>query len=324
MHRKLTTAILLVALTATGCADNGYVKIQPAPKGQITIGFSQIGESSRWRAANTQSIKKSAGIQNVHLIFTVAGLSREKQIADIRGFIRDKVDVIAFSPVVETGWDDVLREAKAAGIPVVLTDRSIQTSDPGLYTSSLGSNFTTEGSSAGVWVKGELRKTRGTVNIVELEGTEGSAPAVQRKAGFLEAIHNEPRLKIIGSRNGNFARAGGATAMKALLAAYPHIDVVFAQNDDMGMGAVAAIEAAGKKPGKDIKIVTIDAIHDGLVALSQGKINFVVECNPLIGPQLMDLIQDIFLGIPVPKRVDTNETVFFPDNVKDYIDDREY
>jgi ABC-type sugar transport system substrate-binding protein len=292
-------------------------------KGQITIGFSQIGETSRWRAANTKSIQESAAINNVHLIFKVAGLSRERQIADIEDFIRQKVDVIAFSPVVETGWDDVLREARTAKIPVILTDRKIKTADESLFTSSLGSNFITEGGSAAVWLRNEYRNAS-TVNIVELDGTPGSAPATERKAGFLEALQNDPKYKIIVARSANFSRADGKTVMADILKSHNDIDVVFAQNDDMGIGAIAAIEAAGKRPGRDIKIVTIDAIHDGLVALSQGKLNYVVECNPLIGPQLMDLVQDIFLGIQVPKRVDTEETVFFPESVNDYINDRRY
>lgn len=324
MYTRKALLCLFAALALAGCTQDGNVKVRPAKTGQITVGFSQIGESSRWRAANTESIKHSLGIENVRLIFAVAGLSRDKQVSDIQSFIRDKVDVIAFSPVVETGYDDVLRQAKAAGIPVILTDRAIRTADPDLYISSVGSNFTAEGGSAGVWVKGEFRNTQKPVNIVELEGTAGSAPAVQRKAGFLEGLGGDARFRIVASPNGNFARAQGEAVMKDVLKTHHDIDVVFAQNDDMGIGALAAIQAAGKQPGKDIKVVTIDAIHDGLVALSQGKINYVVECNPLIGPQLMQLIKDVYLGIPVPRRVDTNEMVFFPDNVRDYINDRAY
>jgi ABC-type sugar transport system substrate-binding protein len=234
------------------------------------------------------------------------------------------VDIIAFSPVVEGGWDEVLLEVRNAKIPVILTDRAIKTADPSLYTSSIGSNFTTEGGSAAVWVKNEFRNAPGPVNIVELAGTPGSAPAVQRRAGFLEALRGNTKFKIVESRTANFSRAEGKAAMKKLLQSHDDIDVVFAQNDDMGLGAMAAIEDAGMQPGKDIKIVTVDAIRDGLVALSQRKINFVVECNPLIGPQLMALAQDIFLGIAVPPRVDTEEMVFFPENVKDYLNNREY
>ncbi|GIM92286.1 ABC transporter substrate-binding protein [Paractinoplanes toevensis] len=316
--------IMLIATALTACTNNSDAEIQPARKGQITIGFSQIGESSRWRAANTRSIQDAARIQNVRLIFSVAGLSQQKQISDIQSFILQKVDVIAFSPVVEAGWDDVLRAAKAAKIPVILTDRAIRTEDPSLFTSSLGSDFISEGISAAVWTKNEFRKAPGPVNVVELSGTPGSAPAIQRRAGFLEGIDGDTKFKIISSRTANFSRADGKRVMAELLRSHDDIDVVFAQNDDMGLGAVTAIEEAGKRPGKDIKIATIDAIHDGLVALSNGKINFIAECNPLVGPQLMELIQDVFLGIPVPKRVDTRETVFFRENVDQYINDRKY
>lgn len=322
---RIAAALLVLTLatsTVAGCGNE--VQVRPTKAGRITMGFSQIGESSRWRAANTLSIKRSADIENIHLLFEVATVDREKQISHIRDFIQEKVDVIAFSPVVEDGWDDVLREAKAAGIPVIVTDRAIRTGDPSLYTASLGSNFVAEGSSAAVWMKSEFRSVAGPVRIVQLEGTPGSAPAIQRKAGFLEGIGGDPRFKIIESRNANFARADGQRVMTDLLRSHDDIDVVFAQNDDMGLGAVTAIEAAGKRPGKDIKVVTIDAIRDGLLALSQGKINYIAECNPLIGPQLMDLAKNIYLGIPVAKRVDTEETVFFPNTAKNGLKNREY
>jgi galactofuranose transport system substrate-binding protein len=320
----LTLASILLCSGAAGCSQNGDVKVRPARQGQIKIGFSQVGESSRWRAANTKSIRTSADIENAKLTLEVAGVNQAEQIADIEAFISDRVDVIAFSPVVEDGWDDVLRRAKSAGIPVILTDRTIKTADESLYASSIGSNFTAEGSSAAVWVKSEFRNTRGTVKIAQLEGTPGSAPAVQRGKGFEDVIRTDPRLKIVASKVANFSRADGERVMKELLRTHDGIQVVFAQNDDMGLGAVAAIEAAGKRPGKDIKIVTIDAIKDGMIALSQRKINFIVECNPLIGPQLMDLVKDVYLGIPVPKRVDTEETVFFPESVNEYTKERDY
>jgi ABC-type sugar transport system substrate-binding protein len=323
--RKIAAIALTLILTSpvlAGCGQSGEVKVRSARKGQIAIGFSQVGESSRWRAANTRSIEESAGIENARLVVAV-GDTQEKQIADIRDFIRRKVDVIVFSPAVENGWDEVLKEARQAKIPVILTDRAIATADPSLYVSSIGSNFTTEGSSAAAWIRNEFRSA-GSVNIVVLEGTPGSAPAVQRKAGFLEALQGHEKFKIIASPSANFSRAEGKAVMKGLLRAHPDIDVLFAHNDDMGLGAMAAIEAAGRRPGEDIKIVTIDAIRDGLVALSKRKINFIVECNPLIGPQLMDLVRDVFLGIPVPRRVDTNEVVFFPESVEEYLKDREY
>ena len=206
------------------------------------------------------------------------------------------MDVIAFSPVVVTGWDAVLKEAKAAKIPVILTDRSVETSDDSLYVTLVGSDFEAEGERAGDLLEKVLAKAglKGTVKIAQLEGTTGSAPAIERAKGFEEVMDAEPpgRWKIVVSQTGDFTRAGGKQVMAAFLQSHPDIDVLFAHNDDMAIGAIQAIEAAGKKPGKDIMIVSIDGVKDGFVAMSEGKINAIVECNPLLGPQLMEVVEE--------------------------------
>src|SRR5690606_37430854 len=233
---------------------------------------------------------------------------QENQIKAIRSFIQQKVDVIAFSPVVESGWDPVLREAKNAGIPVILTDRAVDSTDTSLWRTFLGSDFVEEGRRAARWLVEEFKDDPGPVNIVELQGTTGSAPANDRKAGFEEVIASEPKFKIVASQSGDFTRAKGKEVMEAFLKSTPDIDVLYAHNDDMGLGAIEAIEGAGKVPGKDIKIITIDAVRDGMQALADGKINFIVECSPLLGPQLMDLAKKIVAGEEVPARVVTEET----------------
>ncbi|MCI4065549.1 ABC transporter substrate-binding protein [Micromonospora sp. R77] len=292
--------------------------------GKITLGFSQVGAESGWRTANTTSIKESAAAAGIDLKFDDAQQKQENQIKAIRNFIQQKVDVIAFSPVVESGWDTVLKEAKDAKIPVILTDRSVDSADKSLYKTFLGSDFVKEGRLAGEWLVEQKKAATGPVNIVELQGTTGSAPANDRKKGFAEAISANPNLKIIASQSGDFTRAGGKQVMEQFLKANPKIDVLFAHNDDMGLGALEAITAAGKVPGKDITIITVDAVKDGMQALADGKFNFIAECSPLLGPQLMDLAKKVHNGEEVPARIETQETTFTQEQAKAALPDRKY
>jgi simple sugar transport system substrate-binding protein len=292
--------------------------------GQLTMGFSQVGAESGWRTANTKSIQDAAKDAGVDLKFSDANGEQENQISAIRSFVQQGVDVIAFSPVVRTGWDAVLLEAQNAGIPVILTDRAVDTQEPGVYKTFLGADFVDEGRRAGDWVVQQYASAPGPVNIVQLEGTTGADPAIDRNSGFADAISANPNLRIIASQSGDFTRSGGKQVMEAFLKAHPQIDMVFSQNDDMGLGAMEAIEAAGKKPGQDIKIVTIDATHDGMQALADGKFNYIVECNPLLGPQLMDLAEKVVAGEQVPERVVTPDEAFDQQQAAAVLPDRKY
>ncbi|NVD69892.1 LacI family transcriptional regulator [Duganella sp. BJB488] len=278
----------------------------------LVIGFSQVGAESEWRTANTVSIKDAAKKEGVTLKFADAQQKQENQVKAIRSFIAQRVDLIAFSPVVESGWDTVLREAKAAKIPVILTDRAVNVSDPSLYATFLGSDFVEEGRRAGRWLLERAKKTPDAViNIVELQGTVGSAPALDRKKGFDEVIAANPKLKVIRSQTGDFTRAKGKEVMEAFLKAEgKKINVLYAHNDDMAIGAIQAIEEAGMKPGKDIVVISIDGVKGAFEAMIAGKLNVTVECNPLLGPQLMQLARDVVANKPVPKRVVTQESVF--------------
>ena len=278
---------------------------------KIVVGFSQVGAESEWRTANTESIKSAAKDAGIELKFSDAQQKQENQIKAIRSFIAQKVDVIAFSPVVESGWETVLREAKAAKIPVVLTDRAVNTKDTSLYVSFMGSDFTEEGRKAGRWLVDKMKDSKGDVNIVELQGTVGSAPAIDRKKGFEEVIKANPRFKIIRSQTGDFTRAKGKEVMEAFLKAEgKKINVLYAHNDDMAIGAIQAIEEAGLKPAKDITIISIDAVKGAFEAMMAGKLNVSVECSPLLGPQLMTAVKDIVGGKPVQKRIVTEEGIF--------------
>ena len=316
ISRRLAVAALSVALIA-GCAREKKDE-------RIVLGFSQIGAESEWRTANTQSIKAAALTSNIDLRFADAQQKQENQIKALRSFIAQKVDVIAFSPVVATGWDTVLREAQAAKIPVILTDRAV-TSDSSLYVGFIGSDFVEEGRKAGRWVVDQFKNATDDVNIVELQGTVGAAPAIDRKKGFEEAIAANPHLKIIRSQTGDFTRVKGKETMEAILKSETKkIHVLYAHNDDMAIGAIQAIEEAGKRPGKEILVVSIDAVKGAFEAMSAGKLNATIECNPLLGPQLMTSVTEVVAGRPIAKRVVVEETVFTMDTAKQYIQTRKY
>ncbi|WP_437291907.1 ABC transporter substrate-binding protein [Sorangium sp. So ce406] len=294
--------VLALVLAGLGCSKE---------KGKVTLGFSQIGAESEWRTANTKSIEETAKAEGIELKLSDAQQKQENQIKAIRSFIAQKVDVIAFSPVVETGWEPVLREAKEAKIPVILTDRAVDTKDDSLWVTFIGSDFVEEGRRAAKWLVEKTKDRTDTVNIVELQGTVGSAPAIDRKKGFEEVIKDKPQLKIIRSQTGDFTRAKGKEVMEAFLKAEgKNIHVLYAHNDDMAIGAIQAIEEAGLRPGQDILIISIDAVKGAFEAMMAGKLNVTVECSPLLGPQLMSAVKDLMAGKTLPKRIVTEEGVF--------------
>ncbi len=323
------SAISMSALMLTACgSDDGDGSASGDDGGSITMGFAQVGAESGWRTANTTSIQESAKDAGIELKFTDAQGKQENQIAAIRSYIQQKVDVIAFSPVVETGWDAVLQEAKAANIPVILTDRAVDSEDTSLYKTFIGSDFVVEGERAGQWLVDNAADSDvngdGTVNVVQLEGTAGAAPAIDRAEGFADVISADPAIEVTASQTGDFTRDGGKQVMESFLQSDDSIDVVYAHNDDMGLGAIEAIEAAGLTPGEDIKIITVDAVKDGMIALSEGKINFIVECSPLLGPQLMDLAEKVVAGEEVEPRILTEETTFTQEQAIEALPDRQY
>jgi len=323
---------LAAATAALFVACSGGESRPDSGGGSIVLGFSQIGAESEWRTANTTSIQSAAPEAGITLRFSDAQQKQENQIKALRSFIAQRVNVIAFSPVVETGWETVLREAKAANIPVILTDRAVEVSDSTLYLSLIGSDFVEEGRKAGRWLLENYPNrdatkdvTGGDVNIVELQGTVGSAPANDRKKGFAEIIAADPRYKIIRSQTGDFTRAKGKEVMEAFLKAEgKKINVLFAHNDDMAIGAIQAIEEAGMKPGTDITIISIDGVKGAFEAMIAGKLNVTVECSPLLGPQLMAAVKDVVAGKQIPKRIVTEESVFPKETAAQVLPTRKY
>jgi galactofuranose transport system substrate-binding protein len=309
-------ALLIYALLPLGQAADS-----PAKK-TIKVGFAQTGAESAWRTANTVSMKTEAEKRGIDLKFSDAQSKQENQIRAVRSFVTQHVDVIVLAPIIETGWDPVLREAKRAGIPVILTDRTIQTADESLFTCFIGSDFYLEGQMTADWL---AQHVNGKGRIVELQGTPGSAPANERRKAFADAITKYPGMKIIDSQSGDFRRSGGKEVMEAFLKKYGHdIDIVYAHNDDMALGAIQAIEEAGLKPGKDIVIVSIDAIREGVQAVVDGKISCVVECNPLFGPKVYDTVAKILGGETVPKKIYNKDMLFDATNAASVIASREY
>lgn len=318
-RRSIQIATLLLAGAALVACDTKAPSNKgapaPAPKGEtpakqpITVGFAQTGAESGWRSANTDSIKNEAAKRGIELKFSVADGKPENQIRSIRSFIQQKLDFIAFSPIVKDGYQPVLEEAKQAGIPVILTDRAVDVTDDSLYVTFIGSDFVEEGRRAGKWL---AEKTGGKAVIAELQGTPGSAPAIDRKTGFEEILAKNPGMKIVKTQSGNFERAKGKEVFEAFLRSPEgaSITALYAHNDDMALGAIQAIEAAGKKPGKDILIVSIDGVRDAFQAMADGKLNCSVECNPLLGPQLFDVVEKLKKGEKVGKRIETQEGVF--------------
>lgn len=318
------------ATSGDGAAGDqgGAAGARPAPQNggssgkTLTVGFSQIGAESAWRTAETESIRNAARARGIDLRFSDAQQKQENQIKALRAFIAQRVDAILLAPVVESGWEPVLKEAKRAGIPVVLVDRGVDVSDPSLYATLVASDFVAEGRMAGEWLAGKLD---GRGGIVELQGTTGAAPAIDRRKGFQEAIAAHPEMQIIKSQSGDFTRAKGKEVMEAFLkAGADRIDAVYAHNDDMALGAIQAIEQAGLKPGEDILIVSIDGVRAAFEAMIAGKLNATVECNPLLGPLAFDAIERVRAGEDVPKWIKVADRLFEQEEAAEAIKSRQY
>jgi simple sugar transport system substrate-binding protein len=299
---------LLIIIMTGGCTKPAEQPIEP----KLLLGFSQIGAESAWRIGNTRDIEEQAEKYVVSLMLENANQKQENQIAAIRRFIAYKVDVIAFSPIVEDGWDNVLMEAKNAGIPVILVDRDISTEKEGLTTCLIGADFYREGVMAAEYL---IRKADSLsmehVNVVEITGTENSTPMRQRQAGFMDTIANDPRINVLESIDGDFLKSRGAECMRYLLDTYGDtIDVVYSHNDEMTLGALPEIEKANFVPGQDIIIISIDGGQEAINVLKEGKINCVVECTPKLGKALMETALKLKAGEAVEPVIHPEEEVF--------------
>ncbi|SEQ31777.1 simple sugar transport system substrate-binding protein [Lachnospiraceae bacterium NE2001] len=334
--RVIATGILVAGLAGfSGC---GAVEEEEASTQEqaklITVGFSQLGAESDWRVANTASIQNSLTRQNgFDLMFDDAQQKQDKQFLAIRNFTQQEVDCIVLAPVMETGWDTVLQEAKDAGIPVVVVDRQVKVTDTALVTAWVGSDFTKEGKIACEWLK-SYTETKGIepgdLNIVDIQGTLGATAQIGRTNGIVEASAKYG-WNLVAQVPADYTQAKGKEVMANLLAEHPDINVVYAENDNEAIGAIEAIEEAGKKAGADISkgeilVISFDAAHSGLSQVLEGKIALDVECNPLQGEEVEKLIKAVKNGEEYNKYTYVKESAFsFDDTVKSVtINDESY
>ena len=302
MRKGIALGLVLILLLAlAGCAG----KQEPAgDNASIVVGFSQLGAESSWRIANTASMEQAAKEAGYGLMMDNANQKQEKQIDAIRSFIAYRVDVIVFSPIVETGWDNVLTEAKQAGIPVILMDRMIETQDDSLYTAYIGADFYAEGRRAGEYL---VRKADALgaehMNIVEICGTTDSTPMRDRQKGFMDVIAQDERFTVIDSVDGDFLRSKGEECTRELLEKYgaEGIDVIYSHNDSMTLGALDVLESLDDPAVKKIILITVDGEKEAVEALKAGRINCVVQCTPDLGPSVMKLVGDLKAGKELPK-----------------------
>lgn len=332
MFKKIAFLLVVLAMVLSACQSAATPTEKPsggaeAPAGgakktyaDMTLCYPQLGAESDWRTANTASIKETADQLGAKLIFSDAQQKQENQISAIRACIQQGVDVIALPPVVEDGWDAVLTEAKNAGIPVIIVDRSVS-ADPSLYAAHIGSDMKLEGQRAAEEFN---KKFPNGAKILELSGTTGSGAAVGRADGLRAKLNSN--IEIIDSQTGNFTRAEALPVMQAFLQTYkPGVDFqgIFIHNDDMGIGAIEALKAAGVKPG-DLFIVSVDGTRGGFQAMVDGWFQADVECNPLLGPQVFEMALKLMNGEAVDRETLTNETVYYPDNAAELLPSRKY
>lgn len=309
------TATQTPAGSGSTSADGGLPKL--AKKDKYKVGFSQTVSDNPWRLAETKSMQDEAAKRGWEIVVTDAGGSAAKQVADVDSLIAQKVDAIFLAPQEEKPLVPAVMKAKAAGIPVILLDRSV---DPTQavggrdYITFIGSDFVQEGQRVAEWL---IKKTGGQAKIIELEGTTGSSPANDRKKGFDEAIKGQSGMTILASQTGQFNRDKGREVMATLLQAHPDVTAVYAHNDEMAIGAIAALEAAGKTPGKDVIVVSIDGEKDALQAIIDGKLGATAECNPRFGPKAYDTLVAYANGETIPPRIVNPDQFFDETNAKD-------
>ena len=315
-NKIICSAILAVFVVLGGCTKKN-AKPEEKEYPPIIIGFSQIGAESAWRTCNTESMQKAAVDEGVQLIYANAEQKQENQIKAIRSFIVYQVDVIVFVPIVQDGWDNVLREAKEAGIPVIVIDRTIRTSDETLYAGYLGADHMEEGRKAARFLQKKYSKVSRPLNILELRGTDGSSVTDGRYEGFREIINKDSRFRIIHSESCDFLRSMGKEIAERILSVNGRlqidgqpVDIIYSHNDSMTLGFLDVFEEYGIRGGKDVTIVSVDAEQAVIDALKEKKVNCVVECNPKLGPQAMKLVKTLYNKYEIPRITRVEETVF--------------
>ena len=318
----LTSIILLLAVLLTACRSSSVPETTSSAASEqkvVTVGFSQLGAESDWRSTNTESMQTALSKENgFNLIYKNGQQKQANQVTALRMFIQQDVDYIVLAPETETGWDFVLKEAKDAGIPVIIVDRRVNVEDQNLYTCWVGSDFELEGQKMSEWIH-EYTKAKGIadedLHIVHIQGTEGSTAQIGRTRGLKNAVHKYG-WDLMASENGDFTEVRGREVMASFLNKYDNINVVYCENDNEAIGAISAIEASGRKVGPDIAngeimVVSFDGINsDAMQYLKQGKISCIAECNPHHGPRVQALIEMLERGENPEKYNYVQETLF--------------
>ena len=326
MKRFFSVLLCLVMLLCMSSCT-GVRTTEPANENVYVIGFSQVGSESDWRVANTRSMTATFGNDpDYELIMENARQQQENQFSAVRKFILEGVDFIIIAPTVEEGWDTVLREVKDAGIPVIIMDRSVAVEDEDLYLTNIGSDFLHQGNLAVEWLEGEIPADK-EINILHLQGTIGATAQIQRTKALESAVATHDNWEISSQLYGDFTEAKAYEVMTAYLRENKDIDVLYSENDNMTFGAMRALEEAGITYGNggQVKIITFDATREALQYCHDGKINLCVECNPLFGPRVKELIENYRNGIPIPKHVYVDESAYTTQNItQEFVDSRAY
>lgn len=325
---RLTKGVVLIVsflflISLSSCTSQTEPE---ASDDSIVIGFSQLGSESSWREKNTESVLDAAKAANFKVLYENAHQKQANQIKAIRSFIASRVDVIVFSPIVETGWDTVLTEARDAGIPVVLNDRNINVADDSLYTTFVGLDVYKQGKMAAEFLQKKFPDPNQAVKIMEIQGTRDSTPTINRHQGFIDELKDEPRFELVATDHGDFMASKGEECLRNLSQTIDlaNIDVIYCHNDDMTRGVLNYLETTTFKPGEDLVIVSVDGQQDAIDALKTGKINCDIECNPNTGPKLISVIEHMLLGGEVEKQYYLEDQVFSEFDDLDDLKDRGY
>jgi galactofuranose transport system substrate-binding protein len=300
----LLCALVTISVSFAGGAQEG--------DDQLTVGFAQIKEDSPWRTTETNSVQQEAERLGIDLKLAVG--VQDEQIAAIRDFIAQGVDGILLAPQTRSGWDEVLKEAKNADIPVVLLDRGVDAPED-LWVTQISSDFAFEGREAGKWV---VEKLDGEGKVAELFGDPAADPAILRNEGFMEIIEQYPDIEVVASQTGEWSRDKGKQVVEAWLAQDLEFDVIYAHNDGMALGAIDALKAAGMDPGEDVLIIGIDAIKAAFEAIERGDMNATVECSPLLGPLGFEALTKAINDEPVDKYIINPDELYDRDNYEEH------
>lgn len=321
--KKYLSILLLLALLLCGCAR------ELPPERELTkVGFSQLGAESDWRVANTASMMQAFSEENGYeLLYDNARQKQANQLVAVRNFIVQGVDIIVIAPAEETGWDTVLQEAKSAGIPVIIVDREVAVEDTGSYLTQIGSDFLAEGAQAVRWLEDTLADREEDIHILHLQGTYGATAQILRTKAIEEGVKAHENWSFAAQLPGDFTESKSYETVRDFLAKNRDIQVIYSENDNMTFGAMRALDEAGITYGQggEVMIISFDAVRRALEQCMAGKINLCVECNPLHGPRVDELIRQYLAGEKIPKQIFVEESVFTPEMLtQELIDARQY